>query len=79
MKKAGQSRVVGLMGVGFDREDSLIRITKAENYQVLMGSPDSHKALHQMCLKINEAVQAAGRELTDYTPEEFMELIAELY
>ncbi len=79
MKKTGTSRVVGLLGVGFDREDKLIRITQAENYRVLMGSPESHQALHKMCMKINEAVEASGRELSDYTPEEFMELVGELY
>jgi hypothetical protein len=79
MKKVGQSKIIGLLGVGFDHEDTLVRITQADNYQVLMGSPDSHKALQKICFKINQAVNASGRTLQDYTPKEFMKLVGTLY
>jgi hypothetical protein len=79
MKRAGQSRVVGLLGVGFDHKDGQVRITQADDYQILMGSPDSHEALQKICFKIEKAVTASGRVLSDYTPEEFMELVATLY
>lgn len=71
--------MVGLLGVGFDHQDQQIRITQAENYQVLMGSHESHCELQKICSEIEATVQSSGRELTDYTPEEFMELIATIY
>lgn len=79
MNGAGQSRVIGLLGVGFDHEDEHIRITQADNYKVLMGSQASHKKLQQMCSEIEEKVHSSGRLLSDYTPEEFMELVGKLY
>jgi hypothetical protein len=79
MDREQQSRVVGLLGVGFDHQDGQIRITQAEDYQVIMGSCDSHRALQKMCFKIDKAVTESGRVLNDYTPEEFMELMETLY
>jgi hypothetical protein len=79
MKQSGQSRVVGLLGVGFDTEDGHIRITQADDYNVYMGSGETHTALQNMCRKIEETVKAAGRSLSDYSPEEFMEMMQTLY
>jgi hypothetical protein len=79
MRSTGQSRVAGLLGVGFDTEDGQIRITQAEQFQVLMGSGETHEALQKICRRIEESLQAAGRPLNDYSPEEFMELVQELY
>lgn len=79
MKDTGQSRVVGLLGVGFDHTDGQIRITQADQYQVLMGSGETHQELQAVCRRIEEAVKASGRPLSDYSPEEFMALVQELY
>jgi len=79
MREAGQSRAIGLMGVGFDTKDGHIRITQADQYHVLMGSGETHEALQTICRRIEKTVKDAGRSLTDYTPEEFMELVQELY
>lgn len=78
MRNAGKSRVMGLLGVGFDCEDEHTRITQAENYQVLMGSGESHQALQKLCRTIDERIQQSGRVLSDYTPEEFMKLMQEI-
>lgn len=79
MKDSDQSRVVGLLGVGFDSQDGQIRITQADQYNILMGSGETHQALQGMCRRINEAIQASGRALHDYSPEEFMVMMKELY
>ncbi len=79
MSETGQSRIVGLLGVGFDGEAGHIRITQADEYHVLMGSGETHEALQKICRRIDEAVSASGRRLSDYSPEEFMELVQELY
>lgn len=79
MSETRQSRIIGLLGVGFDSEDGQIRITRAEEYQVLMGSGETHEALQKICRRIDEAIKASGRNLSDYSPDEFMELVQELY
>lgn len=79
MKERGQTRVVGLLGVGFDTSDEQIRITQADQYQVLMGSGETHQELQKICRQIEETIKISGKALSDYTPEEFMELVEELY
>jgi len=78
MINAGQRRVVGLLGVGFDHDDEQIRITEAQNYKILMGSNSSHQALQKICSKIEKSIQSSNRVLTDYTSEEFLELMQEI-
>lgn len=68
-----------MLGVGFDSEGGQIRITQADEYRVLMGSGETHEALQKICLRIDKAVKATGRELSDYSPEEFMELVQGMY
>ena len=79
MNETGQNRVIGLLAVGFDHEDGLVRITQADDYRILMGSMESHRELQNICIRINQAVESSGRVLSDYTPEEFMELVGTLY
>ncbi len=71
--------MVGLLGVGFDHRDGQVRITQADDYKVLMGSKESHTELQKICGRIDKEVTTSGRVLSDYTPEEFMELVAKLY
>lgn len=79
MRETGQSRVVGLLGVGFDNKDGQIRITQADEYQVLMGSSETHNELQKICRQIDESIKSSNRLLNDYSPEEFMELVQRLY
>jgi hypothetical protein len=79
MREAGQKRIVGLLGVGFDREDGQIRITQADDYRVLMGSGETHEALQKICMQVEEKLKESGRPLSDYSPEEFMELVQGMY
>jgi len=78
MRKTGKNRVVGLLGVGLDHNDKQIRITRSQNYQIFMGSNPSHQALQKICSKIDKTIQSSNRVLSDYTPEEFIELMQEI-
>lgn len=79
MNGSNQKKVVGLLGVGFDHQDGHVRITQGDRYQVLMGSEASHSELQKLCSQIEQAVRESGRELDDYTAEEFVELISTMY
>lgn len=79
MRNVEQKRVIGLLGVGFDTQDGQIRITQADQYRVLMGSGETHSELQNICSRIDETVKKSGRPLFDYSPDEFMELLKELY
>ncbi len=79
MSETGQSRVIGLLGVGFDNEDGHIRITQADTYHVLMGTGKTHEELKKICHRIDESLKAAGRKLNDCSPEEFMTIVQDLF
>ncbi|MDF7807140.1 hypothetical protein P4E94_06805 [Pontiellaceae bacterium B12219] len=71
MPEANRKKVIRLLGVGFDTDDGHIRITKGENYDVLMGSDESHEFIQQLIQKIEAELKARGLKLDDMTPEEF--------
>lgn len=79
MKSTEQSRVVGLLGVGFDHTDGHVRVTQSNSSQVLMGSKECHQVLQKTCLQIEEMIRESGRVISDYSPEELMELIGEIH
>ena len=75
MPRANQKKIIRLLGVGFDAEDGHVRITKGENYDVLMGSDESHEYIQQLIRKIEEALSDQGLTLEDLTPEEFSSFV----
>ena len=79
MNRPEQSRVIGLLGVGFDNQDGHIRITQGDDFHVYMGSGETHRELQKICLRIDETIKSTGRKLSDYSPEEFMEMVQKLY
>jgi hypothetical protein len=44
-----------------------------------MGSGETHKELHKICHRINQSIKESGKKLTDFSPEEFMEMVKELH
>ena len=67
-----------MLGVGFDRKDEHVRITRGPNFTVLMGSEETHEALRGACMRINEQLRRRGRPLERISPEEFEEMVHEL-
>ena len=64
-----------LLGVGFDAEDGHVRITQGENYDVLMGSDQSHEYIQQLLQKIEDGLNKKGIGLDDLSPEQLGELV----
>ena len=78
MNSEKQKKIIRLLGVGFDAEDGHVRITKGENYDVLMGSNESHEYIQQFIQKIEDGLKSKGLNLDDLTPEEFTKFVASL-
>jgi len=78
MPQENRKKIVRLLGVGFDAEDGHIRITKGDNYDVFMGSDESHEYLQQLIEKIEDELKARDMKLDDLTAEEFAEFIQSL-
>lgn len=75
MSAGSQKKIIRLLGVGFDADDGHVRITKGENYDVLMGSDESHEYIQQLIRKIEKELEVRGLGLDDFTPEEFSEFL----
>lgn len=75
MTRANQKKIIRLLGVGFDSEDGHIRITNGDNYDVLMGSDESHEYIQQLIQKIEDELKTKGMTLDDFTPEEFTQFV----
>lgn len=75
MPRGKRKKIIRLLGVGFDAEDGHLRITKGKNYDVLMGSDESHEYLQQFIQKIEDELTARNLSLDDLSPEEFREFV----
>ena len=78
MQRANQKKIIRLLGVGFDSEDGHVRITKGENYDVLMGSDESHDYMQQLIQKIEDALKEQNLSLDELSPEEFADFVKNL-
>ncbi len=75
MATGKRKKIVRLLGVGFDTEDGHVRITQGENYDVLMGSDQSHEYIQQLLQKIEDGLNKKGIGLEDLSPEQLGELV----
>ena len=75
MATGKRKKIVRLLGVGFDAEDGHVRITQGENYDVLMGSDQSHEYIQQLLQKIEDGLNKKGIGLGDLSPEQLGELV----
>jgi len=78
MPRENQKKIIRLLGVGFDADDGHVRMTSGENYDVLMGSDESHEYIQSLIQKIENELKARNLTLDDLTPEEFGEFVQSL-
>ena len=75
MPSEKRKKIIGLLGVGFDNDDNHVRITKGDNYDVFMGSEESHEYIQQLIQKIEDELKSRGISLDDLTPDEFSHIV----
>ncbi|MCK5676125.1 MAG: hypothetical protein KAH99_03820 [Verrucomicrobia bacterium] len=78
MSQQKRKKIIRLLGVGFDTEDGHVRITQGENYDVLMGSEQSHEYIQKLIQKIEEGLKSKGLDLDDLTPDEFHKFVGSI-
>ena len=66
-----------ILGVGLDCKDEIVRVTRGKNYHLVGGSNDTHECMQEKCLKLNEKLDARGKELADLGHEEFLDIASE--
>ena len=71
------NRRVRLLGLGLDNADGHVRVTRGQNFHLLGGSQDTHEAMQEKCIKLNEKLDARGKQLEDLDRTEMADLAAE--
>ena len=77
MKTADDGRTAMMLGIGLDGKDGHKRMTKGENFCLVGGSEETHEAMTETAVKINEKLARKGKKLADVSREEFADLVRE--
>ncbi len=76
--KDNKDRIVRILGLGLDHKDGHVRITRGDNFDILLGSESTHERMQETCLKINEKLGQSGKRLEELSREEFLSLVTEI-
>jgi hypothetical protein len=67
-----------LLGLGLDRDDGQIRLTKGKNFVLYGGSAETHSTMQETVIKLNEQLDQRGKRLEDVPPRELRDMISEI-
>jgi hypothetical protein len=67
-----------LLGLGFDCEDGIWRITRGENFHLFGGSDETHEEMQEKAMKMNEELAKREKTLDTVSQAEFMEIADKL-
>jgi len=73
VEKRKKKKAAIMLGLGLD-SDGHKRMTTGPNFALLGGSQDTHEAMTEKAIKINEKLAAKGKKLEDVSREEFDEI-----
>ena len=77
MANAKKKRKAALLGVGLD-SDGKKRITTGPNFALVGGTEETHDAMTEKAIKINEKLKARGKQLEEVSREEFEDIAHEV-
>jgi hypothetical protein len=66
-----------MLGVGLDGHDGHRRVTKGDNFCLVGGSEETHEAMTETAVKINEKLARKGKNLHELSREEFTDMMRE--
>ena len=69
-KKPAKKAKALLLGVGLD-SDGHQRVTQGKNFALVGGTQETHEAMTEKAIKINEHLTKRGKELHEVSREEF--------
>ncbi len=67
-----------LIGLGFDQDDDLKRITRAEDFTLLGGSEDTHERMAEEAQAFVEVLGRYGRKMGELTRREYYEIVEKI-
>lgn len=66
-----------ILGLGLDNADGHVRLTHGKNFDIYLGSENTHEQLQETCIKLNEKLDRRGKRLEDLSRDEFVDLVVE--
>ena len=66
-----------MLGVGLDT-DGHKRITTGDNFALVGGTEETHEAMTEKVIKINERLKSRGKQLENITGKEFDDIAEEV-
>lgn len=75
--KPKKKRLAAMVGLGLD-SDGHKRITTGENFALVGGTQETHEAMTEKAIKINEKLKARGQRLETVSHEEFDDIAHEV-
>lgn len=77
-KKSKMPVKTWVLGLGLDNRDGHTRITSGENFKLLGGSQETHGAMTEKAIRMNEQLKRRGKTLDSVSREEFHEIAHEV-
>lgn len=74
---AKKKRKAAILGIGLD-SDGHKRLTKGDNFTLIGGTEETHEAMTEKAIKINEKLKARGKQLENVSREEFNDIAEEV-
>lgn len=68
-----KKKVALMLGIGMDT-DGHKRLTTGKNFALVGGTEETHQAMTEKAIKINEKLAAKGKRLEEVTHEEFEDI-----
>jgi len=75
---SAEQRRTALLGLAFDADDQLKRITRGKNFLLAGGSADTHSLMQETAIKINEHLDREGKRLEETSVDELREICRRL-
>jgi len=76
--KQNQKKIIRILGIGHDTEDGHTRITQGADYNIFMGSEETHSYLTELCEKIEKSIKEKKLSLDELSIEELQKIIQEV-
>ena len=69
-----QRKSAALLGLGFDAHDGHKRLTRGKNFLLCGGSEETHAAMQETAVKVNEHLDRRGKRLEDVSINELRDI-----
>ena len=77
MRAKSKPKEAALLGVGFDAQDGMNRLTRGKNFVLWGGSDETHSRMQETAIKINEHLDSRGKRLEDVSVRELRDICHE--